>query len=574
MSYKAAVHRVPVSPLPARSSALAVMFDTEGTPVGTMAVVEAELVEDAQPIVGSVVIEAILSSFLTEDGRLVPARTATLALNTAADPATKRRIERAHQLDELRAAALADATLYGYGGHVKAWREWTKVEGIPALPLDPQAVANFLLDYALEWDFAADDYARDDDGHLIASVAMGTVGTRLQALNKLAEFVGLPRPGDNAGVKQVMAGMRRSFGTRTVGKAALDLALVNKLLIAADGLTYTAARDRAAHLLRARTDATTGQLARLTWANLDIEADEVVITYAKTSRFGAETTVTVPAHANPDLCLVRALRTLRTLAPKMREVLTKRTGQPLTRQAVHLIVGRDNWETLPGLDDRALARRLDDRAPVVPTSTARDRALVLMGFYTAMRRSNISMLNWADVTEQGTDGLSLLIRRSKTDQEGKGRVVWLPQADLDSGVECPATALRQWKAEVERSIGRPVKGTDPVLPSMTSAGETVKLTKTGRLTRLSGDAINATVQRLTVAAGLATGKKGERNPYGAHSLRAGFVTEALRDDKLNSFEVMEVTGHTSESMVARYRREANAAKSNGARKLLSALATS
>jgi site-specific recombinase XerD len=49
----------------------------------------------------------------------------------------------------------------------------------------------------------------------------------------------------------------------------------------------------------------------------------------------------------------------------------------------------------------------------------RDRALLLLGFATACRRSELVALNVEDL-EAVEVGLRVTIRRSKTDQEGQG----------------------------------------------------------------------------------------------------------------------------------------------------------
>ncbi len=96
----------------------------------------------------------------------------------------------------------------------------------------------------------------------------------------------------------------------------------------------------------------------------------------------------------------------------------------------------------------------------------------------------------------------------------------------------------------------------------------------GRPARLTGDGVNEVVQRLATAAGLATTTVNGRHPYGAHSLRAGFITEALRDNKLSIEDVQDVTDHKSIQILLGYRREVNAAQRNGSRKLLHALGSS
>jgi len=71
----------------------------------------------------------------------------------------------------------------------------------------------------------------------------------------------------------------------------------------------------------------------------------------------------------------------------------------------------------------------------------RDRALLLIGFCGAFRRSELVALDAADVAIT-RDGLVVTIRRSKTDQEGEGRKIGIPYA---SHVEtCPVRSFQEW----------------------------------------------------------------------------------------------------------------------------------
>jgi site-specific recombinase XerD len=55
----------------------------------------------------------------------------------------------------------------------------------------------------------------------------------------------------------------------------------------------------------------------------------------------------------------------------------------------------------------------------------RDRALLLLGFAAALRRSELVALNVDDI-EENAEGILVIIRRSKTDQEGAGDFVSHP----------------------------------------------------------------------------------------------------------------------------------------------------
>ncbi|GAB7541410.1 hypothetical protein CS8_010730 [Cupriavidus sp. 8B] len=66
----------------------------------------------------------------------------------------------------------------------------------------------------------------------------------------------------------------------------------------------------------------------------------------------------------------------------------------------------------------------------------------MVGFAGAFRRSELVAIRCEDITEHA-NGLEILIRRSKTDQAGAGRTVFIPGA---KGARCPVKALRQWLA--------------------------------------------------------------------------------------------------------------------------------
>jgi integrase len=72
----------------------------------------------------------------------------------------------------------------------------------------------------------------------------------------------------------------------------------------------------------------------------------------------------------------------------------------------------------------------------------RDRALLLIGFSGAFRRSELVALDVADV-EVGEDGITVTLRRSKTEQEDAGRKVGIPGSRRAE--TCPARALRAWR---------------------------------------------------------------------------------------------------------------------------------
>jgi integrase len=167
----------------------------------------------------------------------------------------------------------------------------------------------------------------------------------------------------------------------------------------------------------------------------------------------------------------------------------------------------------------------------------RDRALLLVGFAGAFRRSELVGLDFEDV-QFTSDGLVVLLRRSKTDQEGEGRRVGLPYGSNPE--TCPVRALRAW---IEGS------GIDagPLFRSVDRHGKIRG--------RLSGYAVALIIKKYAGAVGL------EPAAFSGHSLRAGLVTSAAIAGA-SERAIMSQTGHRSSSMVRRYVRDANLFREN------------
>jgi site-specific recombinase XerD len=84
----------------------------------------------------------------------------------------------------------------------------------------------------------------------------------------------------------------------------------------------------------------------------------------------------------------------------------------------------------------------------------RDQALLLLGFAGAFRRSELVALDVADLEE--TEGMRVSIRRSKTDQEGKGEVI----AIVRGSVNCPVKAVKNWLQAISITEGSNVPAGD------------------------------------------------------------------------------------------------------------------
>jgi site-specific recombinase XerD len=172
----------------------------------------------------------------------------------------------------------------------------------------------------------------------------------------------------------------------------------------------------------------------------------------------------------------------------------------------------------------------------------RDRALLLLGFAGAFRRSELVGLTVADLAF-GTDGLTVTLRRSKTDQAGAGRKVGIPYGGTPA--TCPVRAVQAWLEASSLTDG-------PLLRSVD---------RHGRMgASLSDRAVALTVKRYAAAAGL------NAEQFAGHSLRAGLATSAAAAG-VSERAIMQQTGHRSTAMVRRYIREASLFSNNAAAKV-------
>jgi integrase len=196
-------------------------------------------------------------------------------------------------------------------------------------------------------------------------------------------------------------------------------------------------------------------------------------------------------------------------------------------------------------DQKNAAITAEVRAMVETLSPAsligvRDRALLLVGFAGAFRRSELVSLDVADVTFGG-DGLIVQLRRSKTDQEGEGRKVGLPFGSNPH--TCPVRALRAWLEVAAISFG-------PIFRAVDRHGNVAD-------TRLTDQSVALIVKRCAKAAGL------DPETYAGHSLRSGLATAAAMAD-VSERAIMAQTGHKSLPMVRRYIRDGSLFRSNAA----------
>lgn len=186
-----------------------------------------------------------------------------------------------------------------------------------------------------------------------------------------------------------------------------------------------------------------------------------------------------------------------------------------------------------------LLRRTIDALPLGLGGT-RDRALLLVGFAGALRRSEIVALDVADVTPVA-EGLVVNKRRSKTDQEGAGELLGVPYGSNPS--TCPVRAVDAWCQQARIADGALFRSVD-------------RHGKVGT-DRMAAPAVNRLVQRAVARAGLPPGR------YSAHSLRAGLATSAATAG-VSERSIMNQTGHRSLTVARGYIRQGSLFLDNAA----------
>ena len=176
--------------------------------------------------------------------------------------------------------------------------------------------------------------------------------------------------------------------------------------------------------------------------------------------------------------------------------------------------------------------------------------MLLLGFGAALRRSELVGLAIGDVAPVAGRGLMLTIRRSKTDQQGRGDqvAVWANPQEPDF---CPAAALEAWLAHRRRGPDLAGAASDDERPLFCG------LTKSGRLTgeKLSDKAVARLVKQAAAEAGL------DPALYSGHSLRAGLAT-AAGDAGAGLAELMRQTRHRSTDVALGYLRPAELWRNN------------
>jgi len=174
----------------------------------------------------------------------------------------------------------------------------------------------------------------------------------------------------------------------------------------------------------------------------------------------------------------------------------------------------------------------------------RDRALILIGFAGAFRRSELVAINMDDI-EKNRDGLTITLKHSKTDQEGQGYKKGIPYGSNPD--TCPVRAFEDWLEASKITQG-------PIFRRIYKNAQKIEQIHTKGLVDKS---VALIIKKLAKKAGL------DENKYSGHSLRSGLITTAANRG-VDERSIMKQSGHKSLTVMRGYIQDATLFKNNAA----------
>lgn len=197
-----------------------------------------------------------------------------------------------------------------------------------------------------------------------------------------------------------------------------------------------------------------------------------------------------------------------------------------------------------------IAAIIDALTPVDPAQSPslrarRDIALLLTARDSLARAAELVALRWEDLAVAEDGSATILIRRSKTDQKGEGRVAWLSPETVE--------ALDAWRRGIDAAP-------DPVTKTVAAPSPLLfrHLARRGYGETLTTASVARIVKERAGQIGLVT------RGYSAHSTRVGTAQDLIAAGE-DLLAVMNAGGWTSPRMPARYGERLLAARGAVAR---------
>lgn len=165
----------------------------------------------------------------------------------------------------------------------------------------------------------------------------------------------------------------------------------------------------------------------------------------------------------------------------------------------------------------------------------RDRAMLLMGYWGAFRRSELVAVRIEHVKVTG-DAMRVTLPKSKTDQAGAGKTKTMKLLPGDLADVCPVRAYRAWIDAGHINSGLVFRPIDR-WGNVTTISEPMDGKEYARL-----------IKRAVASVGL------EPRQFAGHSTRRGFVTDGT-DAGATSADLRETTGHESDETLKFYQAQ-------------------
>lgn len=399
---------------------------------------------------------------------------------------------------QLYSDGITVSTRQTYARRWKLFTAWCVSKSLCPLPADPETVMLYLADAAGE---------RSD------GAALATLRGWVAAINRLHVEAGYAPPGDDPAMAMFLRTLRRVAPPRSPSEqvTALRIGFLREVCRRLDDCPADPVelRDRVVLCLH-RAGLSDGAIARLRWEDVVLSTRRVVIRVESARAGHSGHSVRIGAHRNRSLCAVSAFQQWRDVSGATAEwVVTPvdrhgaREDRPWRAKPVFSI-RRSRRESLGGDVDHRIAL-----LGGVPSEVLRDKGLLLLGFAGAFRRPDLCQLRWSDITFKER-GAIVRLRRSKTDPEGHGVDVGIPNGTSD--LTCPVTALRRWRERVGLQLGADAV---PDLPCFTRVGRAGRI----GIEPLSTSSVTSIVRRRMTEAGI-------DGRWGGRSLRRGFISTA------------------------------------------------
>jgi integrase len=414
------------------------------------------------------------------------------------------------------------------------FEDWCSNQGLQAIPPSPDTVVLYLQDLV--------------DGS--EQISISTVRGRLAAISRISLEAGWPAPSHDKRVKVYMAALSRILprGARKPQVQALTVPPLRETVTALPHLDARVVRDSGLIALYG-SGVPPSVIATLERHQVRIRAGGMWITHPALP----QGRLRIKDDVLPAKSCLSAWMDLTRSGPVR---LFNTTDENASRSDVPVSAGdieRTITRRLSGLgisreDPDGLSRALHLLSR--PNGfTVRDRAILLVGFAAAMRRVDLTILEWRHVTED-PEGILIYLPYSKTDRAGRGRTIAIPHGHNPS--TCPVLALHAWRQYVAAQV--PAADMEQ-MPIFVTIGRSGSLGSTS----VSAGLITSVVLRRTRQAGLG-------GYWGGRSLRAGLITSAA-DLDIPLEQIAAQSGHKDPKSLMLYMRKTSPFERNAAGKV-------